>query len=233
MRPPGESREPRRPKGRPRTPGNRYERRYRERMTTTAAGRGPFTWRTPVRWFGFACLMASAFFAGYVAWLLWGTGLETARAQRELRAGVERSFENPRPVSEAPPPGTRAPLGSAYAAIVIPTIDLDFIVVEGTDHDSLKEGAGHYPDTADPWDGAGRVGIAGHRTTYLAPFFDLEDVVNGDRILADHGVRHVRLRGDARLRRSRPRGPGSSWTRRRGPRSYSPPATRSTRAPSA
>jgi sortase A len=43
-------------------------------------------------------------------------------------------------------------------------------------------GPGHYTDTADPWDGAGRVGIAGHRTTYLAPFFDLDRVRIGDRI---------------------------------------------------
>ena len=134
--------------------------------------------------------MGSAFFAGYVAWLLWGTGLQTARAQDELRAGIESALENPRPVSEAPPTGARAPLGSAYAAILIPRIDLDFIVVEGTDHESLKKGAGHYPDTADPWDESGRVGIAGHRTTYLAPFFDLENVGEGDRItlLTEYGT---------------------------------------------
>jgi sortase A len=134
--------------------------------------------------------MGSAFFAGYVAWLLWGSGLETARAQNDLRAGIGTSFEHPLPVDEAPPSGSRAPLGSAYAAIVIPRIDLDFIVVEGTDHESLKKGAGHYPDTADPWDAEGRVGIAGHRTTYLAPFFDLEEVHPGDRItlLTEYGT---------------------------------------------
>ena len=63
-------------------------------------------------------------------------------------------------------------------------------MVEGTDHESLKKGAGHYPDTADPWDAEGRVGIAGHRTTYLAPFFDLEEVHPGDRItlLTEYGT---------------------------------------------
>jgi sortase A len=154
--------------------------------TDTPSGR-TFTWRTPVRWFGLLCLMGSAFFAGYVVWLLWGTGLETSRAQDELRAGLEQAIDHP---VAAPPSGTRPPLGSAYAAIVIPRIDLDFIVVEGTDYESLKKGAGHYPDTADPWDATGRVGIAGHRTTYLAPFFDLEDVIAGDRIslLTEYGT---------------------------------------------
>src|SRR5207244_13549004 len=41
---------------------------------------------------------------------------------------------------------------------------------------------GHYVDTADPWDGTGRVGIAGHRTTYLHPFFNLDQVQPGDTI---------------------------------------------------
>lgn len=137
-------------------------------------------WRTPVRWFGMACLMGAAFFAGYVVWLLWGTGLETARAQDSLRSGLERRIEHPQPVSEAP---TRQQIpGSAYAVIKIPSIDLDMVVVQGTAYEDLKKGPGHYPDTADPWDEAGRVGIAGHRTTYLAPFFHLDRVQRGDEI---------------------------------------------------
>ena len=129
--------------------------------------------------------MGAAFCGGYVVWLLWGTGLETRAAQNDLRAAVERDFAsgNVRPPSEAPPPGTRAVPGSAYAIIEIPSIGLDYVVVEGTDYTSLKKGPGHYPDTADPWEDTGRVGIAGHRTTYLAPFFDLDQVAEGARIL--------------------------------------------------
>jgi sortase A len=146
-------------------------------------------WRAPVRWFGVACLMGAAFFGGYVAWLLWGTGLETAQAQDTLRPSIERTFANPKPIEEAPPPGKRETPGSAYAVIQIPSIDIDFVVVEGTDYASLKKGPGHYPDTADPWDLAGRVGIAGHRTTYMAPFLDLDRVAEGDqiRLLTEYG----------------------------------------------
>lgn len=148
-----------------------------------------FEWRTPVRWFGLLCLMGAAFFGGYVAWLLWGTGLSTAHAQNELRAGIERQIDHPKPVSEAPPPGARQLAGTAYAVIQIPSIGLDMVVVEGTDYESLKKGPGHYPDTADPWDGKGRVGIAGHRTTYLAPFLSLDQVQPGDmiRLLTPYG----------------------------------------------
>jgi sortase A len=124
--------------------------------------------------------MGAAFFAGYVVSLLWGTGLETARAQDSLRGGLERQIAHPQPIAAAP---TGRPIpGSAYAVIQIPRIDLDMVVVEGTAYEDLKQGPGHYPDTADPWDEEGRVGIAGHRTTYLAPFFHLDQVRPGDEI---------------------------------------------------
>ncbi|HEX2025822.1 MAG TPA: class E sortase, partial [Actinomycetota bacterium] len=61
-------------------------------------------------------------------------------------------------------------------------IDLDVVVVEGTDVIDLKAGPGHYAGTDDPWDREGRVGIAGHRTTYGAPFWDLDKVRPGDPI---------------------------------------------------
>jgi LPXTG-site transpeptidase (sortase) family protein len=134
--------------------------------------------RSGLRAFGFGCLMVAAGLAGYVAWLLWGTGLETARAQDELRETVAPLFEDPTP----PSADERYLPGEAYAAIEIPSIELDFIVVEGTDYVSLKKGPGHYPTSADPWEGTGRVGIAGHRTTYLHPFLNLDLVRVGDAI---------------------------------------------------
>lgn len=130
--------------------------------------------------------MVAAGLAGYVGWLLWGTGLETARAQDRLRTEAGRAFEHP------VPPGTedRYAIGDAYAAIVIPSIDIDFIVVEGTGYVDLKMGPGHYPTSADPWDGTGRVGIAGHRTTYMHPFLNLDKVRPGALIelITKHGT---------------------------------------------
>jgi sortase A len=142
--------------------------------------------RAVVRAFGFGCLMAAAGLAGYTAWLLWGTGLETARAQDRLRTQVGPLFEHPTPAGGE----ERFLPGEAYAAIVIPSIDINFIVVEGTDYVSLKKGPGHYPDSADPWEGTGRVGIAGHRTTYLHPFLNLDQVRAGDTIelVTKHGT---------------------------------------------
>jgi sortase A len=130
--------------------------------------------------------MGAAFFGGYVAWLLWGTGLETRAAQERLRTTIERTLELDRSGTgsvDAPSPEIREVEGSAYAIIQIPSIGIDYVVVEGTDYTSLKKGPGHYPETADPWDESGRVGIAGHRTTYLAPFYDLDRVAPGDDVV--------------------------------------------------
>ena len=72
--------------------------------------------------------------------------------------------------------------GQPIGRIRIPRIDLNKIVVEGTDHDDLQKGPGHYPET--PLPGApGTVGIAGHRTTYGAPFRHIDRVKPGDAIV--------------------------------------------------
>ena len=118
--------------------------------------------------------------------------------------------------------------GDAYADILIPSIGLDMVVVQGTDYESLKKGPGHYLDTADPWDGTGRVGIAGHRTTYLHPFFDLDQVQDGDTISLLTRYGRYDYDGDGELRPARS-------DRRQGARAddairrwCSRPATRST-----
>lgn len=71
--------------------------------------------------------------------------------------------------------------GDAIGQIEIPRIGNTYNVVQGTDTQSLEEGPGHYPQTALP--GMGQtVAIAGHRTTYLAPFRFLNELKSGDRI---------------------------------------------------
>jgi sortase A len=70
-----------------------------------------------------------------------------------------------------------APVGRIRAA----RIGLDDVVVHGTGTGDLRQGPGHYPDT--PLPGArGTVAVAGHRTTYGAPFRRLDRLDRGDRI---------------------------------------------------
>ena len=71
--------------------------------------------------------------------------------------------------------------GEAVARIVIPAINMDEIVVEGTDVDALRKGPGHYSWTPMPGQ-PGNASIAGHRTTYGAPFANIGNLRPGDRI---------------------------------------------------
>jgi sortase A len=72
-------------------------------------------------------------------------------------------------------------LGQAIWRIVIGRIGLYMVIVDGTDHDSLMRGPGRDLRTFMP--GENRlVYIAGHRTTYLAPFSHIDDIRKGDYI---------------------------------------------------
>ena len=71
--------------------------------------------------------------------------------------------------------------GEAIGRIEIPRIDLDMVVVQGTDTASLQKGPGHYKATSIPGQ-PGTVAIAGHRTTYLAPFRHINEIEDGDEI---------------------------------------------------
>jgi sortase A len=72
--------------------------------------------------------------------------------------------------------------GDGIGRIEIPRIGAGYTIIQGTDEVSLEKGPGHYPDTRLP--GMGQtVAIAGHRTTYLAPFKRINELKRGDRII--------------------------------------------------
>lgn len=74
--------------------------------------------------------------------------------------------------------------GDAIGRLTIGSLGLKIILVQGTDHESLKKGPGHYIGSALP--GQGRlVYIAGHRTTYLAPFSHIDALKPGDYVTID------------------------------------------------
>ena len=71
--------------------------------------------------------------------------------------------------------------GDPLGRISMPSIGVSSVVVAGTDTASLRLGPGHYPGT--PLPGArGTVAVAGHRTTYGAPFRKLDKLERGDRL---------------------------------------------------
>jgi sortase A len=72
--------------------------------------------------------------------------------------------------------------GSAIGRIVIPKIGASYVVVKGTGTEELKSGPGIYPETSFPGI-IGTTAIAGHRTTYLAPFRHIDALRPGNHIL--------------------------------------------------
>jgi sortase A len=75
----------------------------------------------------------------------------------------------------------RAEAGDALGRIHIPKLGVNFVFVAGAGSKSLKRGPGHYDSTVLPGQ-QGTVGLAGHRTTYLAPFRKLDRLRRGDEI---------------------------------------------------
>lgn len=74
--------------------------------------------------------------------------------------------------------------GDAIGMLEIPKVGASYDVVQGTDTSSLERGPGHYPTTAFP--GLDQtVAVAGHRTTYLAPFRNINVLGPGDRIVLE------------------------------------------------
>lgn len=133
--------------------------------------------------------------------LLWEEPISSlyARSQQgkldDRLAALERSGPPPverRALARLPDPrrrlafaaraaGRRAGAGDPVGRLRAAAIGLDTVIVEGTGGATLRTGPGHYPDTSLPGQ-RGTVAVAGHRTTYGAPFRRVDDLEAGDRI---------------------------------------------------
>jgi sortase A len=141
----------------------------------------------------------------FVAYELWGTGIQAAEDQDQLEEEFEalqaavgasttslpETTTTTAPTTETQPPETAPSLeesglpvpepGDVLGRIRIPTIGVDWIVQEGIPLRLLNRGPGHFPATPFPGQ-AGYSAIAGHRTTYGAPFNRLDELQAGDEI---------------------------------------------------
>jgi sortase A len=150
----------------------------------------------------------------FLAYQLVFTNFITARAQDAAAAELEDRFETlrsalpePERVEVVPPrtATTEAPaedepeaaeeqvslfaeplpeVGQEFGRIVVPALDIEHIMFEGVDRDTLKNGPGHMPWTPLPGQ-PGNAVVSGHRTTYGAPFFDFDQLAPGDEIVVE------------------------------------------------
>jgi sortase A len=206
-------------------------------------------WRA-VNLIGRALLGAGVLVLLFVAYQLWGTGLQESRAQASLDRELEALFARASAAPTTAPPTTTTPTtttpttatptttgptttgptttgpttttdrpgtttgtgpgrtttttvapttttaapdltavlalvrsGDAIARLEIPKIGVDKVVVEGVQTEELRKGPGHYRSTPLPGQ-PGNAAIAGHRTTYGAPFADIDQLQPGDEIIA-------------------------------------------------
>ncbi|MCW2606260.1 MAG: sortase family protein [Frankiales bacterium] len=119
------------------------------------------------------------------------TNIYTGRQQEALADDLRDTWASPQPVPGGGPTASQqAPkavaLGQGLAVLRIPRLGRDYaqVVLEGVSVPDLKRGPGHYPGTALPGD-VGNVVVSGHRTTYGAPFNELEKVRPGDAVVLE------------------------------------------------
>ena len=159
-----------------------------------------------VRVFGGILLAGGILILLFVAYQLWGTGIITRLHQDQLRTqfnhelavaharahkthpttGSPTSTTTTNPDNDTigpqePVPGYAPAEGQPIGTINIPKLGINFVVVQGTAASDLSEGPGHYVGTPLPGQ-AGNAAIAGHRTTYQAPFYNLNEMQLGDPI---------------------------------------------------
>lgn len=108
---------------------------------------------------------------GFVGFQLWGTGIAESRAQSELA----QQLDAPQATSSTPN------FGDAVGRISIPSIKVDKYLVAGVKWKALQKGPGLFPNSPLPGQ-YGNVAIAGHRTTFGAPFERINELSKGDLV---------------------------------------------------
>jgi sortase A len=129
----------------------------------------------------------------FVLYELVGTSAITKARQADLQADFSLALAEPSGLPTAfqgdlplPTPGAarKRSAVNGIARMRIPTIGVNVIVVEGVTLERLAYGPGHYPTTKD-FGEAGVAGVAGHRTGWGAPFFNVDRLSRGDEIVVE------------------------------------------------
>jgi sortase A len=148
-----------------------------------------------VRILGWTLIWGSALIFGFLGWQLFVTDLFNSRVQAaaavNLDMNIERARANPIPSEEFGVPNSQSTVdfhpedvpeeGAELARLRIPRLGLAVVVFEGVSRDTLAMGPGHIPGTPLPGQ-PGNAVISGHRTTHGRPFFDLDQLSEGDHI---------------------------------------------------
>ena len=171
-------------------------------MTSTTAPERPGLGRRLARVAGWCFIVTGAVLLLYLVWLLWFTGISTAQVQDDLleefpgfeaAAGTDELFADTVDGADDPTlEGMEDGEVTASGAVAVleferpgsearPVNPDPLAVVAGTDDVALRRGPGWYQRTARPGQ-PGNFVVVGHRTTYGAPFYDIDDILPGDLV---------------------------------------------------
>jgi len=140
--------------------------------------------------FGEILVTAGLILLLFVGWQLYWTDVLAARAQADTRDELLLEW-NLAPVGDEIKTDINTTVGQPFGLLYVPDLGdraWDIPIVEGTEHSLLSQGVGHHKDTALPGQ-VGNFAIAGHRTTYGAPFMDIAELQPGDPVIVEtkHG----------------------------------------------
>ncbi|XVX20337.1 class E sortase [Actinomycetota bacterium] len=160
--------------------------------------------RATIRTIGELMMTLGALVLLFVVWQLWWTDVESGRVQAKTLDSLQQQFagaggsgsglgdrpkttDKPLPKRQDPKDvATTLTLDEAFAILRIPRFGDDYArpIFEGTGHEILDEGVGHYTGTAKPGE-VGNFSVAGHRVTYGKPFNQIHTLVKGDKIIVE------------------------------------------------
>ena len=121
---------------------------------------------------GRTMIVAGLLLLSFVAYQLWGTGIVEGRSQ----TAIAKQFVKPQPIQPQ--------LGGLVGRITIPSIGVSKYVVAGVRLKDLERGPGLFPGSPLPGQ-KGNVAIAGHRTTFGAPFSRIDELRGNERIILE------------------------------------------------
>jgi sortase A len=174
--------------------------------------------RKMFRWLGTLMVVAGALLLTWCV-LVWRwqdpfTAVYTYWQQRQLTTEYEHRLADfhppPLPPKDVPTPqelelriAREARLyrrslheGDAIGRIEIPRLGLNMVMVNGTETDTLKKGPARELSTFLPGEGK-LIYVAGHRTTYSAPFSAIDNLRRGDPVTIQlpYGIFEYRITG--------------------------------------
>jgi sortase A len=128
----------------------------------------------------------------FVAYQLWWTNV-TADA---YASGAQHKLESQWNTTAGgstkthPPYPTSIAVGTKFAIIYIPKLDVETPIAEGVDETTILDNGlvGHYTgdqETAFPWAATGNFALAGHRNTHGEPFRYINKLVPGDQVIVE------------------------------------------------